>query len=74
MFRTRWVNETGNEWFGSTYTYIEDAQIGAKCYFEDNDPDDVTDDIVQIWEVDEDGDTVSVTAAEEYCITDFIKA
>ena len=59
----------------NTHDFVcEDAQIGAKCYFEDNDPEDVSDDIVQIWEVDEDGDTVSVTAAEEYCITDFIKA
>lgn len=70
MFKTKWVNETGGEWFGSDYNDITDAELGAQFYFADN-GEDVEGDIVQVWEFDENGVVVGIGAVAEFCNTDF---
>ena len=71
-FKTRWTNENGGEWFGDPagYATIDDAWVTAQTYFDDPE---CVDDIVQVWEVDEDGEIVGVTAVEEYSADDFTK-
>lgn len=72
MFKTRWANETGGEWFGDTegYADLTDAWVTAQSYFDDEE---CVDDIVQVWEVDEDGNVIGTTAVAEYSADDFGK-
>lgn len=70
MYKMRWVNETGGEWFGDRdgYESLVDAEITAREYFAD---DECAGDVVQAWEVDADGEPVSHTAVSEWSNTDF---
>jgi len=66
MYKLRWVNETGGDWMydGNAYADLEQAEAAAMAAYADEYIDE--DDIVQAWQVDEDGNTLGDDPVQEF--------
>ena len=70
-YKLRWTNETGGDWLhdGATYADLDLCELTAQMAFDDGYVD--GDDIIQAWEVDEEGEPTNHTATAEWDREDF---